>query len=147
MTRKRWDQDERGQGVASGAAFTANLGELARLMADPGWVAEEPEAHLLPHLEAACRDTASVFRIDRAWSDDEVFVVDLTPREADLSIGQLRHAAVTLAASIAEESTHVLQRRVGEVLEFEIATGTSPADASFASHGHLVRLRVHRAAG
>ena len=112
-------------------------------MADPGWVAEEPEAHLLPHLEAACDEPGSLLRLDRAWSNDEVFVVELTSRAPEPSIGQLRHAAVGLVAAIAEESTHVRQRRQGDVLEFDIATGTASSEARFAPHGHLVRLRIH----
>jgi hypothetical protein len=139
---RRWDFDERGRGVASGAAFTAHLAELVDLMADPGWVAEEPEAHLLPHLVAACDEPGSLLRLDAAWSDDEIFVVELTTREPLRSVGQVRRAAVALIAAIAEESTHILQRRDGDVLEFDVATGTAPSEAPFAPHGHLARLRI-----
>ena len=142
VVRKRWDDDERGRGVASGAAFAGHLAELTHLMADPGWVTEEPEAHLLPHLQAACDEPGSLLRLDRSWSDVGIFVVELTAREPESSIGELRRAAVALAASIAEESTHILQRRDGDVLEFDIATGTAPSEARFAPHGHLVRLRI-----
>jgi hypothetical protein len=142
VTPKRWDTDERGRGIASGAAFAGNLRELTELMADPGWTAEDPAAHLLPHLEAACAERGSTFRLDRAWIDGAIFVVELSPRQRDLSIGHLRKAAVTLAAAIAEESTHLVQRRRGDALEFEIATGTATADGPFAPHGHLVRLRI-----
>jgi hypothetical protein len=139
---KRWENDERGRGVASGEAFAGHLDELGHLMADPGWVTEEPEVHLLPHLEAACDEPDSPLHLERAWSDDGIFVVELMAREPESSIGDLRRAAVALAASIAEESTHIRQRRDGDVLEFDIATGTAPSEARFAPHGHLVRLRV-----
>ena len=138
----RWDLDQRGRGVASGAAFTAHLTELADLMADPGWVTEEPEAHLLPDLAAACDDPGSLLRLEGVWSDDEIFVVELRTRQPGRSVGQLRRAAVALIAVIAEESTHILQRRDGDMLEFDIATGTAPSEARFAPHGHLVRLRI-----
>ena len=141
--RRRWDTDERGRGVASGEAFAGNLGELADMMADAGWVTEEPEAHLLPHLEAACDEPGSLLHIDKAWSDGEIFVVELTTTEPEPSVGHVRLAAVELAAAIAEESTHIRQRRDGDVLEFDIATGTAPAEADFAPHGHLVRFRIH----
>jgi hypothetical protein len=145
VERRRWDTDERGRGIASGEAFAGNLAGLADLMRDPGWVAEEPEAHLLPHLRAACDRPGSLLRLDDARSDGEVFVVELTATGPDPSVGRLRHAAVVLAAAIAEESTHILQRRGSDdVLEFEIATGTSTAEARFAPHGHLVRLRIRR---
>jgi hypothetical protein len=139
---KRWENDERGRGVASGEAFAGHLDELGHLMADPGWVTEGPEAHLLPHLEAACNEPGSLLRLEGTSSEGEIFVVDLTASEPKSTIGDLRRAAVALAGSIAEESTHILQRRVGDVLEFDIATGTAPSEARFAPHGHLVRLRV-----
>jgi hypothetical protein len=142
VVRKRWENDESGRGVASGAAFAGHVAELADLMADPGWVTEEPEAHLLPHLEAACNEPGSLLRLEGASSEGEIFVVELTAKEPESSIGDLRRAAVALAASFAEESTHIRQRRDGDVLEFDIATGTAPSEARFAPHGHLVRLRV-----
>jgi hypothetical protein len=140
--RQRWDVDERRRGIASGEAFAGNLAELAALMADHGWVAEEPEAHLLPHLAAACEAPGSVLHLDEARSEGEIFVVELTISEPEASVGEVRRAAVTLATAIAEESTHIRQRRDGDVLEFDVATGTAPSEAHFAPHGHLVRLRI-----
>lgn len=77
MSRRRWDTDERGHGVASGEAFAANVSDLAEAMRDPGWVAEEPELHLLPHLEHACTELG--LRIRSARSEDEIFVLELEP--------------------------------------------------------------------
>ena len=111
-------------------------------MADPGWVAEEPEAHLLPHLVAACSQPGSLLQLADARSDGEIFVVELSPVEPDLSVGHLRRAAVELVAAIAEESTFIRQRRNGDVLEFEVTTGTGPGEAAYEPHGHLVRLRI-----
>jgi hypothetical protein len=141
MARKRWDLDDRGRGVASGAAFTPQLDELTRLMEDPGWVAEEPEAHLLPHLVAACDEPGSLLRLERARSVEEILVVELTAREPDRSVGALRRAAIALVAAVAEESTHIRQRRNGDALEFDVATGSS-SESAFAPHGHLLRLRI-----
>ena len=141
VARKRWDDDERGRGIASGEAFAGHLAELAELMSDPGWVAEEPEAHLLPHLEAACEEPGSLLRLDGARSEGEIFIVELTARDPDLSTGRTRQAAVGLVAGIAEESTVIRQRREGDVLEFDVATGTA-TPGRFAPHGHLVRLRI-----
>jgi hypothetical protein len=107
-----------------------------------GWVAEAPEAHLLPHFQAACDEAGSLLHLDEAWSDDEIFVVELSATKPDLSVGHLRHAAIVLAAAIAEESTSIRQRRDGDLLEFDVATG-STRESGFAPHGHLVRLRIH----
>jgi hypothetical protein len=94
-----------------------------------GWVAEAPEAHLLPHFQAACDEAGSLLHLDEAWSDDEIFVVELSATKPDLSVGHLRHAAIVLAAAIAEEST-------------SIASG---ATAIFSSS--MLRRGVHMRAG
>jgi hypothetical protein len=141
IVQTRWDGDERGRGIASGDAFGGHLTDLVGLMADPGWVAEEPEAHLLPHLQAACDEPTSLLHLDHAWSDGEIFVVELSATQPELSVGHLRHAAIVLAAAIAEESTYIRQLRNGDLLEFDVVTGSTP-EGRFAPHGHLVRLRI-----
>src|SRR5262245_47604248 len=47
----RWDGDERGRGVASADGEVVELERLRAAMALPDWVAEEPDLHLLPHVE------------------------------------------------------------------------------------------------
>jgi hypothetical protein len=54
MADRRWDGDERGDGVADAATFVDGAAELIAAMRRPNWVAEQPEVHLLPHLERAC---------------------------------------------------------------------------------------------
>ena len=49
-SRKRWDTDHRFVGVADASAFAPAVEELAALARRPGWVAEDPEIHLVPHL-------------------------------------------------------------------------------------------------
>ena len=46
-------------------------------MGSDDWVAEDPEAHLLPHLEAACEELPLELRSTRS-RDDGTFEVDLT---------------------------------------------------------------------
>jgi hypothetical protein len=68
----------------------------------------------------------------------------------------VRAAAFALIGAIAESATYVRQRRTaadgsvpadvdlpggGEVV-FEVATGMLEPDTSFATHGHVLRLRV-----
>src|SRR5436190_13063298 len=65
VTTRRWETDARGHGIASGEAFAGNVRDLAAMMADPDWVAEDPEAHLLPHLQAACAAPSSDLRLAR----------------------------------------------------------------------------------
>jgi len=142
VIRKRWDSDDRGRGVASGDAFAEPVAEFGELMAQPGWIAEEPEAHLLPHLVAACAEPDSTLELTSTETVDDIFVVELTAKESARSTGELRRAAVGLLAAFAEEATFIRQRQDGDVLEFDVATGTAPAEARFAPHGHLVRLRI-----
>ena len=69
MVDLRWDGDERGEGVADATAFVAGAVEMVDAMRLPRWVAEEPESHLLPHMERACR--ALPFAIDGAAVGDQ----------------------------------------------------------------------------
>jgi hypothetical protein len=142
VDRRRWDIDERGHGIASGQAFAPNVAALAEAMRDPGWVTEDPETHLLPHLEAACSEADAPLRIASFRSEGEVFVVELEARDGIESVGQLRRAAVALAASIGEESTHIHQQKQDGVIEFDVTTGSIASETRFAPHGHLVRLRI-----
>jgi len=52
--RRRWDTDERGRGVASAGAYLAHADALRGAMAEPDWVAEDPDQHLLPHVRRFC---------------------------------------------------------------------------------------------
>ena len=76
MDGRRWDTDERGHGVGPGDAFSPNVRELTDALPGSGWVAEEPEAHLLPHLQAACDEPGSRWTVTHWTVDDGVFVVD-----------------------------------------------------------------------
>lgn len=52
-SRRRWETDDRFTGVADAGVFADSAQELAQLARRPGWVAEEPEVHLVPHLQSA----------------------------------------------------------------------------------------------
>jgi len=54
MVDRRWAADERGDGVGDASQLTDGAAELMAAMHRPNWVAEEPDLHLLPHLERAC---------------------------------------------------------------------------------------------
>jgi hypothetical protein len=142
----RWDGDEHGDGVADASALAAGAVELVDAMRRPRWVAEEPEIHLLPHIERACRTLP--FEIDNAaTAADGSFDLRLRWTEQAQQVGQVRAAAFALVGSFAEVSTYVRQRRIaapadeGETLVFEVATGILGGGA-FAPHGHTVRITV-----
>jgi hypothetical protein len=136
----RWEGDSSGRGVGDAAAFAPGAEQLVEAMRKPAWVAEEPDVHLLPRLEAACRDlplelkgvhTAEAGRFD----------VELAWRGTD-SVGEMRRAVYALLGSVAETVTYVRQRRSDGALVFDFVTGMGGDDSPFAPHGHAVCLRV-----
>jgi hypothetical protein len=54
VNNRRWDTDTTGHGAGSAAQQVDAVEALIDAMRLPDWVAEEPEHHLLPHIERAC---------------------------------------------------------------------------------------------
>jgi hypothetical protein len=129
------DTDERGSGVRDASDFAEPVQRLLSTLGHPGWVAEEPEAHLLPHLEATVAELG--IRLAR-WEDvDGVLEVDVEiPSGARKA---RRAAAYALIAAVAEASTSVREVRPDE---YEVVTGMLPGDGAFATHGHVLRIRA-----
>lgn len=123
-------------------------------MARPDWVAEEPEAHLLPHLERWCARPGAPLRILSATTaPDGCFEVALEWEGRDRDLMGVCAACFGLLGAVAESGTYVRQRVPAEasgadgggaapVAEFEVATGMLDPDTPFSSHGHTLRLRV-----
>ena len=136
MADRRWDNDERGTGVRDGTAFAPPLDRLLRTLARAGWIAEDPHAHLLPHLEATAAERG--WTLVR-WADVDGVL------EVELDVGGERshkdrlEAAFALIGAIAEASTHVRETGPGV---YEVLTGMLPGDGSFATHGHVLRIRT-----
>lgn len=142
MTGRRWDGDDRGDGVADAGAFVPGAEALVEAMRTRNWVAEQPEVHLLPHLQHCCESMPFELNDGRV-SEDGSFDVDLRWTGETMRIGEVRAAVFALVGSFAEVATYVRQRRsaTGDFAVFEIVTG-SPEEESFAPHGHTVRFRV-----
>jgi hypothetical protein len=141
--RQRWDTDERFTGVADASAFAAAVDELAALARRPGWVAEEPEVHLVPHLRRA---GAGGLRVLTCRSgDDGVLNVEAECGPGD-SRRDIRLLAWALIGAVAEPTASVRERRDGDRVVFEVVTGVPEESGGFASHGHTIRLTVLPAA-
>ena len=144
MAGARWEGDERGEGVADAAAFAGGASALVEAMRHPNWVSEEPDLHLLPHIERAIR-TLPLDIVDASLAADGSFDLQLRWTDKEARVGQVRAAVFVLVGSFAEAATYVRQRRItatnGETLVFEIVTG-SLGDGTFAPHGHTVRMTV-----
>ena len=141
MSEKRWDGDERGRGVASAAVFAPGVTALQEQLYEDDWVAEDPHAHLVPHIARACAVVPDVSLLETRVSDDGVLDVVLEWRPTADS-PSLTYRVFGIIGSFAEPSTHVTQRRVDSTLEYDVVTGLLPDQTHFRTHGHLVRLRV-----
>jgi hypothetical protein len=130
-------------GLADASGFASSIDELAELARRPGWVAEEPEAHLVPHLRAA--SIAGLQLVECQTSQDGALAVSAvyTP---GTSRRDLRQRAWALLGSIAETAASVREHVDGEAIVFEVVTGIPDGPGPFASHGHSVRLILTRTA-
>lgn len=136
---QRWDDDERGHGVGDARAYVAGASELIEAMDAPDWVAEDPDAHLLPHLAAACESLPLALRGSRT-SGDGTLEVELK-LQGPTGMGEIRRGVYALVGSVAESASYVRQRGdAGGDLTFEFVTGE--LDGRFAPHGHTVRFVI-----
>jgi hypothetical protein len=146
VRERRWDGDERGDGVRDAAQFATGADALVAAMRRPGWVAEEPEMHLLPHLERAC-ESLPLRILGARTARDGAYDVQLAWTGDEAGIGVVRASIFGLLGAIAEPATYIRQRRTGsgdgsqEVLIFEAVTGVVDEDP-FKPHGHTLRLSV-----
>lgn len=141
-SRRRWDTDERYAGIADAAVFAAAVDELAALARRPGWVAEEPEIHLAPHLRGAGVNGLRV--LECTAGGDGVLDVAAEHDPGD-SQRKIRRRAWALIGAVAEPAACVYERRDGDAVVFEVVTGIPEGSAQFATHGHTLRLRIRRA--
>jgi hypothetical protein len=141
--RPRWDPDPRRIGIGDASAMLPTLDALRAQVIEAGWVAEEPEHHLLSHLTAAAASTGRL-RIVRAVSDESGrYDVDLAwTHDSDPDARGVRPALFALVGAIAETATAISEAPGARGRELEVVTGTLPPATPFASHGHTLRLRV-----
>ena len=133
---KRWDTDHRYTGVADAAPFAPTIDELASLARRKGWVAEEPQAHLVPHLRGAHIDGLEL--ADCQAGQDGVLNI-LAHHRPGAGRAAIRQQAWALIGTIAEPAASVREHLDGDAVVFEVVTGI-PDGGPFASHGHSLRL-------
>ena len=138
-SRKRWDTDGRFTGVADASAFAPAVEELAALARRPGWVAEDPEMHLAPHLRGANVDGVRIAEI-RTGEDGVLSVTAASDPGAGR--GELRRRAWGLLGAVAEPAASVRERREGDAVVLEVVTGIPDGAGPFTSHGHTLRLTL-----
>jgi hypothetical protein len=136
---RRWDTDERGHGIADAAALAPSIDELRELVTTADWVAEAPEAHLLPHLERSIGAEPDV-RLGATRISGGVLELDLELATA-VSPAAARELAYRVVSAVAESVTFVREISDHEIPTFEVVTGVPPG-AQFATHGHTLRIRI-----
>ena len=141
--RRRWDTDECGRGVASAEGAVPDVDRLRAAMLEPDWVAEDPEAHLLPHARRLCAERG--WEVARAEVVDAVLEVEVAAPAS--TVRSPTEAAYCLLGTFAEASTHVVARSadVGKDVVLFATTGMLEGDGVFAPHGHTVRIAVRLA--
>ena len=149
MDRRRWDTDERGHGITDARRFLPDARALELAMDTDDWIAEEPEAHLLPHLERAIEASGGRWHLTAERNDDGLLEMTLlwTGHDDGRPAAALRADAFALIGQVAETASLVRERREGDDAIFEITTGMLEGDGHFAPHGHMVRLRVRGLTG
>lgn len=141
MARRRWDIDDRFSGIGSGWALAPAVRRLVEHLDREGWVTEDPDDHLLPHLRRWCERPDSGWRLLGAQLlDDAVYAVDVAPTAQATAEGLPVRDAIPLLAQVAETSFAV--RQVDENT-IECITGMLDGDGPYSAHGHLIRLRIH----
>jgi hypothetical protein len=125
----RWDGDHRGRGNGSAAQLVSGASELLAAFSQPTWVAEQPELHLLPHVEAWCRQDRRLALTGAHTDGAHAYVLHLEWRGGTRGVGAVRAAVFALLGSFAESATYVRQHRVAGdggsamKLQFEGRTG------------------------
>ena len=142
----RWERDDRGRGIADASQLIAGAGELVAAFGEAGWVAEQPELHLLPHIREWCRQDGRLALLDARTDEHGAYVVELEWKGPGGGRGRICAAVFGLIGCLAESATYVRQRAEGDgdgsVLRFEVGTGELEPDARFAPHGHALLIAV-----
>ena len=140
----RWDSDQRGRGVGDAGRLIPGASDLVAAFGEPAWVAEQPELHLRPHVEAWCERDGRLALIGARIDDRAAYVLELEWRAAPAGVGKVRATVFSLIGSFAESATYIRQRRDESAgsLWFEVGTGELAPDTRFAPHGHVVVINV-----
>jgi len=138
----RWEGDAKGHGIDDGRWIAPDVEALLTELVSFGWIAEEPEAHLQPHLRDACDAAGSPWIVHEAALAGPVFAVSLEWARPGGTWRELRTDVFALLGRIVESTTFVRQRVTEDMVEFWCATGMLSGDTSFASHGHLILLLI-----
>jgi hypothetical protein len=141
MTSRRWDSDERGRGVADAHASLPAIQQLAELAGSDDWVAEDPEAHLLPGLRERVGISSLTIESVDVDPDGALRVRLASPNKQ--SRREVRQSVWSILGGVAELATFVRETRTSDGVSFEVVTGNPRDEGPFATHGHTLRIQVN----
>ena len=139
MPSRRWDTDERGEGVADAKSSVAAIDELSGLAGAERWVAEEPEKHLLPGIRERVAITG--LTLDEVAVEEGGAMRVRLSSATRLSRREVRQSVWSILGGAVELTTHVHETNSDGVVSFEVVTGIPPG-GRFATHGHTLRIEV-----
>src|SRR5215470_3774206 len=138
---KRWDTDDRYEGVADARSFAVWIEELGGLARRARWIAEDPEVHVVPQLrDASSQLGIDGFRMLRTGTDQDGVLTAAFEHPLGASRRDIRRLAWALIGAFAETMASVRERHDGHQVIFDVVTGEPEGTGPFASHGHTVRL-------
>lgn len=137
---RRWDTDERGHGVADARVSLPAIQQLAELAGAREWVAEDPEAHLLPGLRERI-EISGLNLEEAALEPDGVYRIRLASA-AKQSRREIRQSVWAILGGVAELTSLVRETQADGAIRFEVVTGIPPGEGRFATHGHTLRIEV-----
>ena len=140
MPSRRWESDDRGHGVADARASLPAIQQIVELAGSDDWVAEDPEAHLLPGLREQI-ETSNLVIESVEVEPDGALRVRLNSRSKQ-SRRELRQSVWSILGGVAELATFVREKRSADGISFEVVTGNPRDEGPFATHGHVIRLEV-----
>ena len=141
-SHQRWDTDSVGHGIANGRWIVPSVRRLLAALEAPDWIAEDPDVHLLPHLQRVCSAAGSPWQLNGTEFADGLYIVRLTWTGPEPGLGRLRADVYGLLGAIAEGTSFVRQRVGATTIDYEVTTGLLEGDSIFVGHGHLVHFRV-----
>src|SRR4051794_10314338 len=143
---QRWENDQRGYGIADGGWIADRVRALLAALEVPDWIAEDPDLHLLPHLQRACDATGSPWTLQSTETVDGLYIVALDWSGPTPHLGNLRADAFALLGTISETVLFAHQRVLDDAIHYDVTIGFLDGDSPFRAHGHLLQLRIGGAA-
>ena len=144
---RRWDIDDRGEGVADAMVAAGRIAELRIHAEKPRWVTEEPEIHLWPHIDRAIRTAGSPWLVGTGSTDgDGRLVIELVhePVEEERTRAVVVADTLRLLGLVVESATflEIAESVANDPITIDVVTGVLDDQTPFRAHGHTLRLRV-----